>query len=137
MKKPERVDGFGMNKLVAFDHPELCIVENVESWFKIMIICEYQKKRARQCFAVSILLQVFLMVPCCSLLQFTRRWLIPLYCSCLFSILLTFRCPWTGTGIGRKNMLAFKVFVVGINVLCYFSVILVIVALLYGLANGS
>jgi hypothetical protein len=42
-------------------------------------------------------------------------------------------CPWTGTGIGRKNMLAFKVFLVGINVLCYFSVILVIIALLRGL----
>ena len=47
------------------------------------------------------------------------------------------RCPWTGTGIGRKNMLAFKVFVVGVNVLCYFSVILVIVALLYGLRKGK
>eukprot|EP00538_Stauroneis_constricta_P002829 CAMPEP_0119555398 /NCGR_PEP_ID=MMETSP1352-20130426/7629_1 /TAXON_ID=265584 /ORGANISM="Stauroneis constricta, Strain CCMP1120" /LENGTH=258 /DNA_ID=CAMNT_0007602153 /DNA_START=495 /DNA_END=1271 /DNA_ORIENTATION=+ len=44
-------------------------------------------------------------------------------------------CPWTGTGIGRKNMLAFKVFLVGVNVLCYFSVILVIVALLTGLRN--
>jgi len=41
MKKPERVDGFGMNKLVATDHRELCIAENVECWFKIMIICEY------------------------------------------------------------------------------------------------
>uniref|UniRef100_A0A7R9ZLJ7 Palmitoyltransferase n=1 Tax=Craspedostauros australis TaxID=1486917 RepID=A0A7R9ZLJ7_9STRA len=44
-------------------------------------------------------------------------------------------CPWTGTGIGRKNMLAFKVFIVGVNVLCYFSMILVIVALLWGLRN--
>lgn len=50
-------------------------------------------------------------------------------CAALF----LYRCPWTGTGVGRKNMLAFKVFVVGINVLCYFSVILVIVALLRGL----
>ena len=45
-------------------------------------------------------------------------------------------CPWTGTGIGRKNMLAFKVFVVGVNVLCYFSVVLVMIALLHGLRNG-
>jgi len=42
-------------------------------------------------------------------------------------------CPWTGTGIGRKNMLAFKVFIVGINVLCVFSVVLVSFALLRGL----
>ena len=40
MKKPERGDGFGMNKWGAFDHQELCIVENVEFWFKIMIICK-------------------------------------------------------------------------------------------------
>jgi DHHC palmitoyltransferase len=44
-------------------------------------------------------------------------------------------CPWTGTGIGRRNMMAFKLFVVGVNVLCYFSIILVIVALLRGLRN--
>lgn len=31
-------------------------------------------------------------------------------------------CPWTGTGIGKGNMLAFKVFVVMINVLCYLSI---------------
>jgi len=42
-------------------------------------------------------------------------------------------CPWTGTGVGRRNMMAFKLFVVGVNVLCYFSIILVIVALLRGL----
>jgi hypothetical protein len=30
MKKPEKVDGSGMNKLGAFDHRELCIAENVE-----------------------------------------------------------------------------------------------------------
>ena len=46
-------------------------------------------------------------------------------------------CPWTGTGIGKRNMMAFKLFVVGVNVLCYFSIILVIVALLRGLRNGS
>jgi hypothetical protein len=46
-------------------------------------------------------------------------------------------CPWTGTGVGRKNMLAFKVFLWGINVLCYFSVILVIIALLRGLVKGE
>jgi len=42
-------------------------------------------------------------------------------------------CPWTGTGVGRRNMMAFKLFLVGVNVLCYFSIILVIVALLRGL----
>ena len=42
-------------------------------------------------------------------------------------------CPWTGTGIGRRNIMAFKLFVVGVNVLCYFSITLVIVALLRGL----
>lgn len=31
-------------------------------------------------------------------------------------------CPWTGTGIGRGNMLAFKFFVVSINILCYYSI---------------
>ena len=37
-------------------------------------------------------------------------------------------CPWTGTGIGEKNMCAFKMFVASINILCYFSVALVAVA---------
>mmetsp|Transcript_11932 Transcript_11932/g.28582 ORF Transcript_11932/g.28582 Transcript_11932/m.28582 type:complete len:116 (-) Transcript_11932:171-518(-) len=46
-------------------------------------------------------------------------------------------CPWTGTGIGRKNMLAFKIFLVGINILCYFSVTLIIIALLQGLVIGE
>lgn len=31
-------------------------------------------------------------------------------------------CPWTGTGIGKKNMTAFKVFVVMVNLLCYGSI---------------
>lgn len=31
-------------------------------------------------------------------------------------------CPWTGTGIGRKNMFAFKAFVVLVNILCYGSI---------------
>lgn len=31
-------------------------------------------------------------------------------------------CPWTGTGIGVGNMCAFKLFVVAINMLCYFSI---------------
>lgn len=44
-------------------------------------------------------------------------------------------CPWTGTGIGRGNMLAFKVFVVGVNILCYFSIILVAVFLLLGFTS--
>jgi len=42
-------------------------------------------------------------------------------------------CPWTGTGIGHKNMISFKIFVVSVNVLCYSSVILVAVGLLHGL----
>jgi len=35
-------------------------------------------------------------------------------------------CPWTGTGIGRGNMLAFKFFVVSINILCYYSIGIVV-----------
>lgn len=42
-------------------------------------------------------------------------------------------CPWTGTAIGHNNMFAFKVFVGSVNVLCYFSIGLVIWALLDGL----
>jgi hypothetical protein len=44
-------------------------------------------------------------------------------------------CPWTGTAIGRNNMFAFKTFVVSVNVLCYFSIGLVIWALLDGLLS--
>lgn len=46
-------------------------------------------------------------------------------------------CPWTGTGIGHGNMLAFKLFVVGVNVLCYFSIGLVAFVLLDGLVHGK
>ncbi|EED89816.1 predicted protein [Thalassiosira pseudonana CCMP1335] len=35
-------------------------------------------------------------------------------------------CPWTGTAIGRGNMIAFKAFVVSVNVLCYLSIGLVV-----------
>mmetsp|Transcript_27381 Transcript_27381/g.46337 ORF Transcript_27381/g.46337 Transcript_27381/m.46337 type:complete len:277 (-) Transcript_27381:547-1377(-) len=35
-------------------------------------------------------------------------------------------CPWTGTAIGRNNMLQFRLFVFSVNVLCYLSVGLVI-----------
>lgn len=31
-------------------------------------------------------------------------------------------CPWTGTGIGKKNMFAFKAFVLLVNILCYSSI---------------
>mmetsp|Transcript_5990 Transcript_5990/g.9083 ORF Transcript_5990/g.9083 Transcript_5990/m.9083 type:complete len:242 (+) Transcript_5990:74-799(+) len=31
-------------------------------------------------------------------------------------------CPWTGTAIGKRNMLAFKCFVVSVNLLCYSSI---------------
>mmetsp|Transcript_34349 Transcript_34349/g.39132 ORF Transcript_34349/g.39132 Transcript_34349/m.39132 type:complete len:253 (-) Transcript_34349:411-1169(-) len=44
-------------------------------------------------------------------------------------------CPWTGTGIGHGNMLAFKAFVVGVNLLCYFSIALVCFVLLDGLVS--
>jgi DHHC palmitoyltransferase len=46
-------------------------------------------------------------------------------------------CPWTGTGIGHGNMMAFKAFVVGVNVLCYFSIGLVAYILLRGLVTGT
>mmetsp|Transcript_33948 Transcript_33948/g.49809 ORF Transcript_33948/g.49809 Transcript_33948/m.49809 type:complete len:109 (+) Transcript_33948:1026-1352(+) len=44
-------------------------------------------------------------------------------------------CPWTGTGIGRGNLWAFKWFVVSINILCYFSIALVAYFLLSGLGK--
>jgi hypothetical protein len=53
----------------------------------------------------------------------------------LFCELIISRCPWTGTGIGRNNMMAFKVFVVSVNVLCYLSIGIVVWALLKGLAS--
>jgi hypothetical protein len=42
-------------------------------------------------------------------------------------------CPWTGTGIGGGNIFAFKAFVVGVNILCYSTIIIVAVFLLSGL----
>lgn len=42
-------------------------------------------------------------------------------------------CPWTGTGIGKGNMLAFKIFVVMVNILCYLSIALVAFTLLRGI----
>jgi len=45
-------------------------------------------------------------------------------------------CPWTGTGIGRNNMWAFKSFVISVNVLCYASIGILIWALLKGLISG-
>jgi hypothetical protein len=59
----------------------------------------------------------------------TRPLTIELSCELIIS-----RCPWTGTGIGRNNMMAFKVFVVSVNVLCYLSIGIVVWALLKGLA---
>ena len=44
-------------------------------------------------------------------------------------------CPWTGTGIGRGNMPAFKAFVCGVNILCYVTIGLVAWALLDGLLD--
>lgn len=35
-------------------------------------------------------------------------------------------CPWTGTAIGKGNMLPFKIFVFSVNVLCYLSIGLVV-----------
>jgi len=35
-------------------------------------------------------------------------------------------CPWTGTGIGKKNMCCFKIFVILVNLLCYGSVGIVV-----------
>lgn len=39
-------------------------------------------------------------------------------------------CPWTGTGIGKKNMWAFKSFVLFVNLLCYGSIAIVAYVLL-------
>ncbi|KAL7456481.1 hypothetical protein ACHAWC_008595 [Mediolabrus comicus] len=40
-------------------------------------------------------------------------------------------CPWTGTAIGRNNMLPFRMFVFSVNVLCYLSIGLVIWQVLF------
>jgi hypothetical protein len=61
-------------------------------------------------------------------------WTCPLT-TVLFCELIIYRCPWTGTGIGRNNMMAFKVFVVSVNVLCYLSIGIVVWALLKGLVS--
>jgi len=39
-------------------------------------------------------------------------------------------CPWTGTGIGKKNMTCFKAFVVSVNLLCYSTIAIVAYVLL-------
>jgi hypothetical protein len=39
-------------------------------------------------------------------------------------------CPWTGTGIGARNMTAFKFFVLSVNLLCYGSIAIVAYTLL-------
>ncbi|GAX19916.1 hypothetical protein FisN_1Lh615 [Fistulifera solaris] len=44
-------------------------------------------------------------------------------------------CPWTGTSIGKKNMWAFKTFVISVNMLCYLSIGILVWALLDGLAS--
>jgi hypothetical protein len=64
----------------------------------------------------------------------TNLWTRPLT-TALSRKLIISRCPWTGTGIGRNNMMAFKVFVVSVNVLCYLSIGIVVWALLKGLAS--
>jgi len=42
-------------------------------------------------------------------------------------------CPWTGTGIGGKNIAAFKFFVVCVNLSCYFSIGLVSYSVIKGI----
>lgn len=39
-------------------------------------------------------------------------------------------CPWTGTGIGKGNMIPFRLFVLFVNCLCYATIILAFVAFL-------
>jgi len=46
-------------------------------------------------------------------------------------------CPWTGTGIGRGNILAFRVFVVAVNLLCYCSIGIVAYFLLKGILKSD
>jgi len=46
-------------------------------------------------------------------------------------------CPWTGTGIGQRNMVAFKVFVASVNIICYFSIALVAFVLISGMGVNS
>jgi len=42
-------------------------------------------------------------------------------------------CPWTGTGIGRRNMMAFKFFVVCVNLSCYSSIGLISYSVVMGI----
>lgn len=44
-------------------------------------------------------------------------------------------CPWTGTAIGGQNMLAFKVFVVSVNILCYGSISIAVYTLFKGFSS--
>jgi hypothetical protein len=46
-------------------------------------------------------------------------------------------CPWTGTGIGKKNMLAFKLFVLFVNLLCYGTIAMVAYVLLADTSGRS
>lgn len=41
-------------------------------------------------------------------------------------------CPWTGTGIGKKNMVFFKIFVTTVSLLCYGSIGIVAYVLIKG-----
>ena len=100
-------------------------------WFWNEQVGSYRPPGALYCRECGVLIQDYdhLYVYCVFEFLVHQLCIIPL----TFELLPHFRCPWTGTGVGRRNMMAFKLFVVGVNVLCYFSIILVIVALLRGL----
>jgi len=44
-------------------------------------------------------------------------------------------CPWTGTGIGRKNIFAFKIFVIFVNMLCYVTIGIVSYSIIVGIQS--
>ena len=100
-------------------------------WFWNEQVGSYRPPGALYCRECGVLIQDYdhLYVYCVFEFLAHQLCIIPL----IFELLPQLRCPWTGTGVGRRNMMAFKLFVVGVNVLCYFSIILVIVALLRGL----
>ena len=100
-------------------------------WFWNEQVGSYRPPGALYCRECGVLIQDYdhLYVYCVFEFLVHQLCIIPL----TFELLPQLRCPWTGTGVGRRNMMAFKLFVVGVNVLCYFSIILVIVALLRGL----
>lgn len=109
--------GFGMNKLAVLDQLVQCIVENARwvglDWVGLDFSMRYL------CSSLNTSL--------------TYEWIYHLFT--LQALIEDFDhlCPWTGTGIGGKNIAAFKFFVVCVNLSCYFSIGLVSYSVIKGI----